>query len=510
MTMAGTVVIIAAREEDALAQRIASDLRARGLAVATSRDVLDIPPGADWASRYHEFLDSAAAYVLLLSPAAIDTPAIASEVYAAAELATSHEPKRPLVPVVAAFVPRWSLPAYVAARLRLDLTTTPYADVVEELAAALDVPAPGAPVALDVPAPGEALPKPAPFPGGEPSVWVSRGASAPPSPAPAAPASAPAPAAQPAPAAPPMPATAEVGAVAPADEAAGETNAEQVTFTAYHPKEVTPRVWQPLLVYVSVDTPAAHGRVAALAQERLLSRREQFRPASAPEPAWLRRGAPLTLVPDLPGFRFNPPQLRVTWEEEVQQHEFRLRAETARPGQAANGRLRVYTGPLLRAEVPLSIFVQQADTQPTTPEDFASVLARAYRRVFASYSHRDTPVVRSCEAAAESTGDRYLRDVTLLRSGEDWDSRLLQAIVEADVFQLFWSEHAATSPAVTKEWQYALSLQPARGAFIRPVYWSRQPYTIPPELEAIHFERLDLSRLGWGPLRTLLAGLLGG
>ena len=49
-----------------------------------------------------------------------------------------------------------------------------------------------------------------------------------------------------------------------------------------------------------------------------------------------------------------------------------------------------------------------------SPDAYQQAIARAYRKVFASYSHKDAPVVESCETAARTMGDNYLRDVTLL------------------------------------------------------------------------------------------------
>ncbi|HLJ80401.1 MAG TPA: toll/interleukin-1 receptor domain-containing protein [Ktedonobacterales bacterium] len=287
--------------------------------------------------------------------------------------------------------------------------------------------------------------------------------------------------------------------------------AEQVTFTAYHVREIAPQAWQPLYVYIALDTPQAQAQVQAAAQQALAGRMGEFRPAVAAETAWLRRGTQLTFVPGVPGCVFDPPELTVPWQADAQQLAFRMQATTARPGFAVNGSIQVFTGPLLRADIPISIFVRQPGMYPQTPQpqSFASSTARAYRKVFASYSHRDTSVVQSCETAAQATGDRYLRDVSLLRSGEQWNDRLLQAIGEADLFQLFWSQNAAHSPAVQTEWRHALALQPARGIFIRPVYWSRQVYSIPPELQSIHFERISLARLGWGKARIFLHDMLG-
>ncbi|HKV86097.1 MAG TPA: toll/interleukin-1 receptor domain-containing protein, partial [Ktedonobacterales bacterium] len=293
------------------------------------------------------------------------------------------------------------------------------------------------------------------------------------------------------------------------DAAPALATPEEVAFTAYHPREVDPRVWQEMLVYIAADTPRALASVAADAETRLASRKGAYRDATARANIPLRRGTALTIVPDLPGFDVNPASLTVTWEEDAQRHEFRLRGAGAHPGQAANGSVRVYAGPYLRGEIPISIFVQDPRARIKTAGGYISVFARAYHKIFASYSHADTEIVGACEAATEAIGDRYLRDVTLLRSGDTWNARLLSAIEDADIFQLFWSQKAATSPAVEREWRHALALAATRPSFIRPVYWTGKPYAIPAELSAIHFDRLDLARLSVGHSRSLVGRLLG-
>ena len=92
-----------------------------------------------------------------------------------------------------------------------------------------------------------------------------------------------------------------------------------------------------------------------------------------------------------------------------------------------------------------------------------------YRKIFPSYSHRDSAVVESFAVAARALGDQYLQDVLTLRAGERWDARLLELIEDADVFQLFWSSNSMGSPHCRDEWDHALALQ--RPLFIRPIYW---------------------------------------
>ncbi len=310
-----------------------------------------------------------------------------------------------------------------------------------------------------------------------------------------------------APAAPPM----QAYAPAPEERARGGGIAEgafDVMATAYHPKEVVPRQWESLLIYLALDTPQALAAVAADATERLRGKAEQFRPVSAEGASRLKRGARLTIVPVVPGFEFNPPTITASWQEDVQRHEFRMRATTAAPGQAVNGAVTIFNGGLIFADIPVSLYVRQAAGRADLPGGFASQIVRAYRKVFASYSHKDADIVKMCKTAAETTGDRYLMDVTLLRAGQQWSDELLRAIGEADIFQLFWSQAAALSPHVTNEWRYALQLLPARPTFIRPVFWSREPYAIPTELTALHFERLDLAKMGFARAQPFWRGWL--
>lgn len=82
-----------------------------------------------------------------------------------------------------------------------------------------------------------------------------------------------------------------------------------------------------------------------------------------------------------------------------------------------------------------------------------------------------------------------MRDLTILRTGEEWNPKLLKKIEEADIFQLCWSAAAKKSRYVEQEWRHALDLQ--RLHFIRPMYWE-MPFPKPPlELKSLHFARLN-------------------
>ena len=96
-------------------------------------------------------------------------------------------------------------------------------------------------------------------------------------------------------------------------------------------------------------------------------------------------------------------------------------------------------------------------------------------------------------------GDDYIIDADVLRAGDDWQARLDHLISCADTFQLFWSRHSMRSPQVQREWTVALSL--GRENFVRPVYWQEprpedKPLLPPPELDKLHFSKLDLPGRG--------------
>lgn len=271
------------------------------------------------------------------------------------------------------------------------------------------------------------------------------------------------------------------------------TPVERVAFTAAHPGVATPRVWYSLSVYVHL------GRLQAAVDERIAARSDQLGLAPAVSTATpfapLRRGTTLRVVPEVPGVSFNPEFQDVAWLEDLQELSFRLRAAPEAAGRALLGAVAVHAGPLLVAQVPLSIRVRGAG-EPEQAAEPATATAQLFGKVFASYAHEDDRVVRAFAEAYRALGIDVLVDKASLHAGERWQERLLLLIEDADLFQLFWSDAASRSAAVAEEWGHALSLQGRKGErFIRPVYW-QTPWPPPPSpLAHLHFAALDLSAL---------------
>lgn len=276
---------------------------------------------------------------------------------------------------------------------------------------------------------------------------------------------------------------------------------EQVQFTAYRPKFVRPGKWTKMLVFAHLeDRPAwlDEDELSPLEElekqaERMLgSQIEDYRRSTDDSRLVVPRDGEITLIPQVDGIEFNPPRRVFLWKDGVSIHHesFDLRAASVLDGKVAGGRLTIFLGYLILAEISLSIRV---DSRKVPPKQSASLArqreaAKPYRRIFASYSHRDLVIVETMERHARSLGDEYLRDWVHLRSGEIWNTRLQEMVRQADIFQLFWSSNSATSKYVENEWRYALDLK--RPLFVRPTYWEIPMPPPPDQLRHIHFHRL--------------------
>jgi hypothetical protein len=199
------------------------------------------------------------------------------------------------------------------------------------------------------------------------------------------------------------------------------------------------------------------------------------------------------------GVELNPPRRSFMWLEPVHQEDFRMRAEARLEGQRARGRLSVYFGSILIAEVSLAFRVSSSEPDAAAGREDS----RPHRKIFISYSHHDRAVVEQVETFLAVVGDQFLRDSRDLRAGEVWEGRLAEMISEADVFQLFWSTNSMRSPLVRQEWTYARSL--GRPSFIRPTYWEdpmpeAPEHGLPPDaLPRLHFRYLPAAIAGQAP-----------
>jgi len=278
---------------------------------------------------------------------------------------------------------------------------------------------------------------------------------------------------------------------------------ENVQFTVYRPAVVRPMEWHTLLAFAHLserppDAPPEElspiEEVKRQAEQALGEKVRDYRDVTQDSLKAVPREGEITFKPEIPGVEFNPPSRSFLWLESVHREDFRLRASAELDGQTARGRLTVFLGSVILADIPLAIRVDSRVAAKAAPPPREAVGCRPYRRIFASYSHKDVQVVEEFERYAAALGDSYLRDWVHLRAGEVWSDRLGEMIDEADVFQLFWSRNSMGSPFVKQEWEHALAL--GRPHFVRPCYWE-EPLPEDPEkglppdaLRRLHFQRI--------------------
>ena len=123
------------------------------------------------------------------------------------------------------------------------------------------------------------------------------------------------------------------------------------------------------------------------------SRVRRYRETSVDARQPVPREGEITLLPVVPGIEFNPARRTFCWLEDVHREEFSLRAAATADGTTARGRLMVYLGAILLAEIDLTIRVDSADHESAAATHFHADTKRPYRKIFASYSHRDVEIV---------------------------------------------------------------------------------------------------------------------
>ncbi len=306
----------------------------------------------------------------------------------------------------------------------------------------------------------------------------------------------------------------------PSDQSAGhpaeqdvDCSAEQyishdnVQFSVYRPKTIAPDIWEPLLAFAHLsdlppdapeDTPDPLDEVRRQAAQVLGEKSSAYQSLTADSSQSIPQSSELTFVPTGDGLEFNPPQRAFRWLEPVHREEFRVRAATRLEGQLARGRLSVYLGRLLIAEV--SIVMRVDRNAATLPHQSLSGENHAtrFRRIFACVSRTDLAVVSEFRRYAQLLQDTFFTQQWQEETAQISRAERRRLIASADVFQLYWSHSAIDSPEVEQDWRYALSL--GRPEFIRPLYWE-EPFPTrpdrslpPPELLALGFQKLPTAQ----------------
>jgi hypothetical protein len=261
-------------------------------------------------------------------------------------------------------------------------------------------------------------------------------------------------------------------------------------FSAFYPGLVEAGQSYALMAFVHGETAIEQVRAVAAGFAGLMG--EQQESGTAASRLAVDVGDLITFVPRVAGITFAPVEQTIVWQPPYQYVTFLFTTPSPLMGNL-EGRVLVYQGPLIVGEIPVRM---QAAASAPQGIDQEGTFER-YDPVFASYSHRDRPVMEFFRQLRSSLGQRMLVDIYDLRAGEHWSERLLEMIDESAVFQLFWSRFSADSPYCRQEWEHALRYLDERPRFIQPVWWQRTMPDPPPELADLHFQKIALPARTW-------------
>jgi len=274
---------------------------------------------------------------------------------------------------------------------------------------------------------------------------------------------------------------------APPPKPSESKSAEQVAFTAYHPKEARVLVWHPLLVYI--HTLSAFDDIRRDASQFNIKDPKEITHTST---TLLSRGMEMTIIPSCEGITFNPERITIKWIEDYQRVEFRFSADQSLLDDAAKGRIDIWIGPVIIGALKFAMLFNNNEMQDVLD---SVQHASMYNKddIFISYSRKDKEVVRVVKTILEGAGFDVFLDTDNIRTGQYWQDELMRRIERAKIFQIFWSSNYSTSEICRLEWEYALKLNKEEG-YIRPVFWKDPLSPRPPdELNKFNFKYVELN-----------------
>jgi hypothetical protein len=221
-------------------------------------------------------------------------------------------------------------------------------------------------------------------------------------------------------------------------------------------------------------------------------------------------GTRIDLRLEMPGLLIEEPDAALTWRGKLATTQFEVAVPANAPLGATLGRIRFSIAGVPAGTLRFQVTVAAVATN--SPERYAEVDVRRYRRAFVSYASQDRGEVLRRVQAFRIAGLSVFQDILDLEPGDRWERELYREIDNCDVLLLFWSSAAAASQWVAKEIDYALArnqgqddLPPA----IAPVPIEGPPIPAPPEkLRHLHFNDALLAQIAaTGPVSKFLLSL---
>lgn len=196
-------------------------------------------------------------------------------------------------------------------------------------------------------------------------------------------------------------------------------------------------------------------------------------------------GEVLTVTVQLEAVDINEPVQTIVWDGVPTNASFIVHVSVDVSRTVLSGMALIGYRGITIAKVPFQIKLSDSDYT-----DYINHSTKTFypKTAFASYASENCEEVFSRVQGMKKVAPdlEIFIDVFSLRSGENWQEKLEQHVPDKDMFYLFWSQEAARSKWVEREWRLALE---KRGIdYISPVPLEEPDLAPPPrELNILHF-----------------------
>lgn len=181
------------------------------------------------------------------------------------------------------------------------------------------------------------------------------------------------------------------------------------------------------------------------------------------------------------------------WDEELTTAVFLVKAVDPRLHSVA-GDVVLSVGGVLVAEFSFNTGIVTADL-PVVHYELSK--SKRFKKAFISYSHKDVETAEFAVKLLKTLGINYFFDHHSLETGSVFDEEIMRQIEESDVFYLFWSQNAAESDYVEKEYTHAAQFaypqkQPKSAATLvfKPFIIEPRPQGFPAALSEYTFSEM--------------------
>ena len=259
-----------------------------------------------------------------------------------------------------------------------------------------------------------------------------------------------------------------------------------VDLSAFAPESVGPGETGLVQVFLSLEEQLEEALAAARAADPAAAAR-----GSATLEVEIARGARVDIVLDAPGLGVDQPSQYLTWRGRARSCPFLVTAPAGASAARAPITVQAFVDGVPVGRLAFTLGVAAAEAPAPRRTVLRGETAKRYSHAFLSYCSADRLEVLKRVDAIRAAGLGFFQDILSIEPGEAWEPRLYAEIDRCDLFLLFWSSHAAASPWVVREAEYALQRRghsPDGLPDITPIILEGPPTPLPPpSLSALHF-----------------------